>query len=144
MKFGVKVQNSRFLVFIRALCGFSAVCEMADLNRAAISHKGEKKRSYSMSFKHETIEYAETVPNRAAAAKFKVAIKRVCEWCQNKESIEGLIAKPTGWKRKGLDGDGRKVLMEELDKLVLEWICGRRENGLRVSRKLIMIKAKQM
>lgn len=122
----------------------ASVCEMADLNHAAMSHKGEKKRSYSMSFKSEAIEYAERVSNRAAAAKYKVDIKRVREWRQNKESIEGLKAKPKGQTRERLDGGGRKVLMEELDELLLEWIYGRRENGLRVSRKLIMVKAKHM
>ena len=116
---------------------------MADINRAAISHKGEKKRSNSMPFKSEVIEYAERESNRVAARKFRVTIKKVREWRQNKESIEGLIAKPKGWERERHDGGRCKVLIEELDELVLEWIFGK-ENRLRVSRKLIMSKAKQM
>ena len=37
---------------------------MSSSHDAAISHKGEKRRNYDMSFKLEVTEYAERVSNR--------------------------------------------------------------------------------
>ena len=75
---------------------------------AAISHKGEKRRNYDMSFKHKVIEYAERVSNNAAAKKFKVDVKRFREWSKNKQSITKLKEKRKGQGRKKLDGGGGK------------------------------------
>ena len=49
---------------------------------------------------------------------------------------------PLRGKRCRLDGGGRKVTDVELEEEVLNWIHERRANMLRVSRKLIMFKAK--
>ena len=110
----------------------------------ATSHKGEKKRSFTMSQKNEAIEYAEKESNRAAAKKYKVDGKRIREWRKSKESIKKLKNKHKGQGRQRLDGGGRKVTDEKLDEIILEWIHNRRANGLRVSRKLIMVKAKYL
>ena len=40
--------------------------------------------------------------------------------------------------KKILDNAGRKRLDQQVDKVLVEWIYNRRENGLRVCRKLIM------
>ena len=103
---------------------------MSTSHDAATSHKREKKRSFSMSLKYEAIEYAETQSNRAAAKKYKVDVKRIREWRQKKESIQELKNKHKGQERERLDGGGRKAID---DKIILEWIHGRRANGLRVS-----------
>ena len=58
--------------------------------------------------------------------------------------MEELKAKLKGKQRERLDGGGRKGFIEQLDNLLLEWIYGRRINGLRVSRKLIKVKARQI
>ena len=42
---------------------------MSSSHDAAISHKGEKRRNYDMSFKLEAIEYAERVSNRRKLEK---------------------------------------------------------------------------
>ena len=117
---------------------------MADLNRTAISHKGGKLRRYTMAFKSEDIEYAEEVSNRAAAAKYKIAVKRIREWRKARDSVVELRQKSEGLARSRLEGGGRKVLQDDLDELLHEWIHGRRANGSRVSRKLMMLKAKQL
>lgn len=57
---------------------------MSSSHDAAISHKGEKRRNYDMSFKLEAIEYAERVSNNAAAKKYKVDVKRIRKWHKNK------------------------------------------------------------
>ena len=69
---------------------------------------------------------------------------RIREWRKDKDAIEELKAKPKGKHRERLDGGGRKGFAERLDDLLLEWIYGRRANGLRVSRKLIKVKARQI
>ena len=117
---------------------------MSTSHDAATAHKGEKKRSFTMSFKYEAIEYAERESNRAAAEKYKVEVKRIREWRQNKQSIKELKEKHKGQGRERLEGGGRKVIDDNLDEIILEWTHGRRANGLRVSRKLIMVKAKHL
>ena len=52
--------------------------------------------------------------------------------------------KHKGQGRERLEGGGRKVIDDNFDEIILEWIHGRRANGLRVSRKLIMVKAKRL
>ena len=52
--------------------------------------------------------------------------------------------KTTGTERKRIPGGGRKPLDETLEEDLLEWVRDRRSKGLRVSRKLIMRKAKIM
>ena len=47
-----------------------------------------------------------------------------------------------GKKRNLCDGAGRKPLSEKLDDTVIGWVYDRRSKGLRVSRKMIMKKAK--
>ena len=109
--------------------------ESEHLNQV-ISHKGEKRRSYSMEFKRDVVKYAKQNSNNGAAKKFKVDRKRVREWVQNEDKLL-----PLRGKRCRLDG-GRKVTDVELEEEVLNWIHERRANMLRVSRKLIMFKAK--
>lgn len=82
--------------------------------------------------------------NRAAAKKYKVEVKRIREWRQNKQSINELKEKHKGQGRERLEGGGRKVINDNLDEIILEWIHGQRANGLRVSHKLIMVKAKHL
>ena len=42
-----------------------------------MSHKGEKRRNYTMEFKRAAIEYAEN-SNHKAAEKFHVSVKVAC------------------------------------------------------------------
>ena len=114
---------------------------MEDSLNNSTSHKGEKRRNYTMEFKREAICYAENHSNRKAADKFKVAVKRIREWRQNKSIIFESTTKP---KNKRLKGGGRKVLDVQLENQLVEWIYDRRSKGLRVSRKQIMMKGKYL
>lgn len=114
---------------------------MADLNKDAISRKGQKRKKYSLAVKKEVIAYAETHGNRPASCQFQVDEKRVREWRGNKATIEGLITTKKGKERSRLTGGGRKPLSTELEEVLLGWIEIRRSRGLRVSRKLTMKKA---
>ena len=109
---------------------------------AATSQKRNLKRSFSMSFKKEAITFAETTNNHDAARKFNVDVKRIREWRQKKAEIVDTCAKAKGQGKRRLEGGGRKITDEGLEEQLLEWIHGRRSSGLRVSRKLIMMKAK--
>ena len=49
-----------------------------------------------------------------------------------------------GAKRARLDGTSQKLTDAEIEEWVLEWIFDRRGKGLRVSKKMIMLKAKSL
>ena len=74
--------------------------------------------------------------------KYDVDRKRIREWSQKADVIAENNAKSGGSKRKRLDGGGRELTDTDLEDELVEWIYNRRENMLRVSRKLIMSKAK--
>lgn len=69
-------------------------------------------------------------------------MKHIRERCRNKQLIAELKEKHKGQGRKKLDGGGQRAVDSDLDDIILKWIYGRRANGLRVSQKLIMVKAK--
>jgi hypothetical protein len=47
-------------------------------------------------------------------------------------------------KRKRMEGGGCKVLSEDLDRILIQWIFTMRRRGLRVSRKMIRVKAQEV
>ena len=107
------------------------------------SHKNETVKSYSLKFKLEVIGDAEKTTIGAASRKFSIDRKRVREWLKQKDAINEKLQATTGWsKKKRLDGGGRKLGDEEFENHVLEWIHSQRARNLRVSRKMIMKKAK--
>ena len=106
------------------------------------SHKGEKIKSYSLDLKKEVVEYAINYSNRQAGRRYNVDEKRVREWRAKMEDIKARVADKGGLKRRRLDGGGRKLTNDDLEEEVLIWIMDRRSAMLRVSRKLIMKKAK--
>ena len=105
------------------------------------SHKGEKRKNYTMEFKRNAISFAEKHSNNTAAKKFCVDRKRIREWKQNKSELFDSVVKASS---KRLEGGGMKPMDVQLENQLVEWIYGRRSNGLRVSRKLIMVKAKSL
>ena len=126
-------------------CGVSNVCfysAYAHYEMEATSHKGGKVHSCDLEFKVNAIRYAEMNGNASAGRKFNVDRKRIRDWRAKKEEIVELRGKAKGTKRKRCIGGGRKPFSKRLEEIVLEWIYDRRSKGLRVSRKLIMKKAK--
>ena len=99
-------------------------------------------RSYSIDFKLEVIRYAETNSNHAASKKYIIDRNSIRDWRRKRDKIEELkVERSGGAKRQRLDGGGRHLTSEEKEENLLEWIFDRRSKGLRVSRKIIMIKA---
>ena len=115
---------------------------MEDKHEKSTSHKGEKNKSYTLEFKLEVIKFAELNSNRAVSKKFHVDEKRVGEWKKKQTKISHARALKGGAVKKRLEGAGRKVTDVDVEEKLLDWIHERRENKLRVSRKLIMRKAK--
>ena len=101
------------------------------------SHKGEKKRNYTMEFKRKAIEHAGKNSNHKAAEEFIVAVKRIREWRQNKLKIFEPTVKP---KNKRLEVCGREPPDLQLENQLVDCIYDRRLSVLRVSRKVIFLR----
>ena len=108
---------------------------------ATTSHKGEKVRSYTISFKLQVIEYAENHSIAAAAQKYKVDRHSIRDWKKKKNMLQEISTSKNSKKRIRLEGGGRKPLSNEMEETLLEWIMERRLKMLRVSRKIIRKKA---
>ena len=92
-----------------------------------------------MKFKLDVVTYAKEHSNHLAANRFKLASNRVREWRKQYEDINS-----TDSKKKKLPGGGRKLTDYDVEEGLILWIYERRSNALRVSRKMIMMKAKAM
>ena len=117
---------------------------MGDDIQQSTSHKGEKRRSFTMGLKSSNISFAKENSINAASKRFNVDRKRVREWCQNEEKSVGKKTPMLGAKRKRLDGAGRSLMDEQLEQTWVEWVLERRSNLLRISQKMIMVKAKSL
>ena len=117
---------------------------MADkeTNRDACSHKGKFVKSYTFERKLEVIKVAKKTSKAAAARKFNVDRRTVAVWCKKKDAIVEMACQNKGISRKRLEGAGRKPLSNTLEDALMEWILEGRGKGLRVSRLLVMKKAK--
>ena len=101
------------------------------------------RRSYDVAFKLKAIAAAEKGSKQAAARQFKVDVKRIREWCSQKEKLTAL--KKKGKKQsKRLQGTGRKPLDSDLEEELFDWIINLRSHNVRVSRKMIRDKARTM
>ena len=109
------------------------------------SHKGEKIKSYTVDFKLEAIAFAKSCNNKAAAQKCNVAPKTVRDWIRKEEQLCQMKQNNAyGGKRLRLEGGGQHAFDDDLEGELVQWITESRGNGLRVSRKLIQLKAKKM
>uniref|UniRef100_A0A672LAG7 HTH CENPB-type domain-containing protein n=1 Tax=Sinocyclocheilus grahami TaxID=75366 RepID=A0A672LAG7_SINGR len=101
-----------------------------------------KRKKYDLTFKLTVVKFAEQNSGEAAARHFSVDPKRVREWRKNKAELQRLSEEDD--KRARLRGGGRKKASEELEVSVCEWIHSMRAKHLRVSRKMIRAKAKEV
>ena len=92
-----------------------------------------------MEFKNQVVVYAEKNNNRPVASLFDVEPKRVREWKKDFEKI-----KSTKPNRQCFDGGGRKCIDENWEQDLVHWIYEKRSKMLRVSRKMVMWKAKSI
>ena len=89
---------------------------------------------------------AEKGSKAAAAREFskytKVYKRTVAHWCKKKYTIVEMACPNKGKSRRRVEGAERKPLLATFQKALMEWIMERREKGLRVSRLLVMKKAR--
>lgn len=100
-------------------------------------------RSFEVSLKIKAVAFAEENSKEAAVKNFNVCTKRIREWCSQKDQLHKL-AIDSGANRKRLVGAGRKPLDQEMEEELLQWIIQQRDRSIRVSRKMIIQKAKDM
>ena len=101
------------------------------------------KRSYDVSFKLRAVESAEKSTKEAAARHFGVDARRIREWCAQKEKLISL--KECGKsKRRRLDGGGRKAMDEDMEDALFSWVQDMRSRNLRVSRKMLRLRARDL
>jgi hypothetical protein len=74
---------------------------------------------------------------------FKVDTKRIREWRKAKEEMI-KCGNNTDSKRKRLEGGGCKVTSEDMDRTLIQWVFTMRHRGLRVSRKMMRVKASEL
>ena len=72
------------------------------------SYKGEKVKSYKMSYKRDVVKFAQKHSINLAAPRFGVTRKRMREWIRSCDEITARA--PT---KKILDGGGRKLALRK-------------------------------
>ena len=60
------------------------------MEQAITSHKGEKVRSYTISFKFEVVDFAEKKSISAAALKYKLDRHSIRYWKKKKNELQEL------------------------------------------------------
>jgi transposase-like protein len=103
----------------------------------------KKRKTYDIHFKLQAIEFAKENSKEAASRRFQVNSKRIHEWCKQEGDLQ-LLKDHNSLKRKRIDGAGRKLTSENLERIVLNWIEDQRLLKHRVSRKMIMRKATEL
>ena len=107
-------------------------------------HEGDKVRSYSIDLKLEILCYAEANCIHAASKTYTKLIDTVFETGRGGKSNLEQLKKSSSGKRKRLDGSSRHITLDKLEENLLEWIFDRRSKGLRISRKLVKLKATKL
>lgn len=82
-----------------------------------------------------------------AARQFKVDSKRIREWCSQKERLLALLREEREKglsERKRLNGGGRKMMDENMEEALFQWIVYMSNQNFRVSREMIKNKAKKL
>ena len=94
-----------------------------------------------MEEKLAVVDTARKTSKKNAAKLHKVDTKQVREWCKQEEKL--LAVKNCG-RTKRLSGAGRPFKCENMEEALNEWIRDQRQRSLRVSRKMIQWKAKEL
>ncbi|CAJ1086716.1 transcriptional regulator Kaiso isoform X1 [Xyrichtys novacula] len=101
-----------------------------------------KKRGFDLTFKLAVVKYAEQHSGEGAARQFHMDLNSIREW--KKQKSEMTFQADSDGKCARLSGGGRKKVSEELEAKPCQWIHHMRGWNLRVSRKMIRVKAKEM
>ena len=84
------------------------------------SHKGEKRRLFTLEFKKQVAEQEIRSSYREAARTYNVDKRGVHKWCTKIDVLAGVAKRQCGKKMKRLDGGSRKLANVDH---ILEQIC---------------------
>ena len=103
-----------------------------------------KRRTYSVEFKTEVVNFAEKRSNQEIGQKFQVDESMVHGWVQNKAKLNVAYEKPGPSKKKSKFGCGRKPMLSTIEDQLMEKVALKREQQHHVSTKLITVWANNM
>ena len=90
-----------------------------------------ERAAYDISLKLRAVEHAEKTMKEAAVRQFGVDVKRIREWCSQKDQLLSMANEQGKEKRKCLTGGGgRKALDNEMEEAVFSWIVDLRSRNL--------------
>ena len=95
----------------------------------------ETHRSFTISFILHAVGLADRTAKSRAAKQFYVDVRRVQEWCKQKDLL--FVKKEFGESsKKRFDGGGRKAPYdyEDMEEILFEWVIELWSRNLRVSR----------
>lgn len=104
------------------------------------TNKGAKKRSYSIAFRHEVINYYEAMPGRTmsdTASNFKIPLSTVKTFCKSKNKL-GDSNKDDSRQRL------RQPMFVELEQSLVKFIKLARDNRMPVTSDVIKTKARKL
>ena len=117
--------EKRSILLVVILCNvlkeFKCCSKMKIDEPATTFYKGEKVRSYKISFKLQVIviEYAKNRSITAAAQKYKVDRHSIRDWKKKKNKLQEISSTKNSNKRIRLEGGGRKPLRNEMEETLL-------------------------
>uniref|UniRef100_A0A915NI48 HTH CENPB-type domain-containing protein n=1 Tax=Meloidogyne floridensis TaxID=298350 RepID=A0A915NI48_9BILA len=107
-----------------------------------IEGRGKQYRNNDAITKLQAIEWSKMHSITSAAKKFKVDRKSIRDWLKNEKKLNQQInTSAKGQNRKRLDGGGRKVMYQNQESELADWVKEMRERKLLVSRRIIRNKA---
>ena len=98
-------------------------------------------KSYTIEEKLKAVELAKRTSKANASKALKINRRRIQEWCGQELKLRRVL-KPK--KAKRLSGGGRNLNCEQVEMGVKEWIEEQRSKNIRVTRKAIQEKARQL
>ncbi|KAL7076999.1 hypothetical protein ACQ4LE_003749 [Meloidogyne hapla] len=104
-----------------------------------------KKKSYTVDFKLEVVEFAKNHNASEACRQFNVDRRRIRDWTQQADKLKELRdSTPIHIQKRRLTGAGRHIHNVEFEKNLLEWIKEKQSKGEKLSRRIIKMQASQM
>ncbi|KAL2099474.1 hypothetical protein ACEWY4_003868 [Coilia grayii] len=101
------------------------------------------KRKFTVAFKLEVLKHATENSGEQTARHFNIDARQVRAWKKQKNALVDA-AKLISPRRARIQGGGRRPVSEEMEATLSCWIQERRKRYLRVSRRMIQVKATEL
>ena len=128
---------------------------MADRKRkleqdSDVEKSPKRRKSYSVEMKLKIISEAKSSNISEVSRRYKIDRHCIRDWTKNENNLTEIFkpnhatrmtGKLENIKKFRLQGGGRKILDEDMESVLFEWVLGRRYQGLRVTRESIKEKS---